>query len=67
MKSSRPRCVADTANRFKLNSGQIDLATIAKNRVRTKAYRDATFDVITTPTPIQQRAFDLLDVSPHRI
>jgi transposase len=43
-----------------------DLATVAKNRVRTKADSDATFDVITTPTPIQQRAFDLLGVS-HRM
>ena len=40
-----------------------DLVTVAKNRVRTKAGCDTTFDVITTPTPIQQRAFDLLGVS----
>lgn len=41
-----------------------DLATIAKNRVRPKVLPDApTFDMITTPTPIQQRAYDLLGVS----
>jgi hypothetical protein len=43
-----------------------DLATVAKNRVCTQAGPDATFDVITTPTPLQQRAFDLLGVS-HRM
>lgn len=43
-----------------------DLATVAKNRVRTKAGGDATFDVITTPTALQQRAFDSLGVS-HRM
>jgi hypothetical protein len=44
-----------------------DLATVAKNRVCPKGDPDATtFDVITTPTPLQQRAFDLLGVS-HRM
>jgi hypothetical protein len=40
-----------------------DLATVAKNRVRTKAARNAAFDIITMPTALQQRAFDLLAVS----
>jgi hypothetical protein len=40
-----------------------DLATIAKNRVRARQPRDAApFDVLTRPTPLQQRAFDLLGV-----
>ena len=40
-----------------------DLATVAKNRVRTMAARNAAFDIITTPTALQHRAFDLLAVS----
>jgi transposase len=44
-----------------------DLATIAKNRVRPRARKTtdpsaAEFDVLTTPTPLQSRIFDLLDV-----
>jgi transposase len=44
-----------------------NLATIAKNRVRTPATKitdtsAAEFDVLTTPTPLQHRIFDLLDV-----
>ncbi len=37
-----------------------DLATLSKNTVRMG---DATFDRLTTPTRVQQRAFDLLGVS----
>lgn len=37
-----------------------DLQTVAKNRVRAGGI---AFDMITTPTPLQQRAFDLLGVS----
>ncbi len=40
-----------------------DLQTIAKNRIQRGELR---FDMITTPTPVQQRAFDLLGVS-HRL
>ena len=40
-----------------------DLATVAKNRVEVG---EATFEQITTPTPLQQRAFDLLAVSYRR-
>jgi len=43
-----------------------DLATVAKNRVRPKGAGAVTFDMITTPTPLQQRAFDLLGVSHRR-
>ena len=42
-----------------------DLSTVAKNRVRPQIEKAAAFDVITTPTPLQQRAFDLLRVSPR--
>src|SRR6516162_7437452 len=37
-----------------------DLATVAKNRVRLGGVE---VDIVTTPTPLQQQAFDLLNVS----
>jgi transposase len=41
-----------------------DLKTVAKNRVLPTGIPGATtFDKITTPTPLQQRAFDLLKVN----
>jgi transposase len=40
-----------------------DLQTVAKNRVK---FNRVTFDKLTTPTRLQQRAFDLLGVS-HRL
>ena len=40
-----------------------DLATIAANRVQPKNGDTPAFDVITTPTPLQERALDLLKVS----
>ena len=43
-----------------------DLATIVKNRQRPKAAADMEFEIITTPTPHQQKALDLLEVS-HRL
>ena len=42
-----------------------DLATVAKNRVCPTTAGAVAFDVITTPTALQQRAFDLLGVSPR--
>jgi hypothetical protein len=42
-----------------------DLATIAANRVQPDADVPA-FTVVTTPTPLQRRAFELLGVS-HRL
>ena len=41
-----------------------DLATIAKNRVQPMAKGEAlpAFDLVTTPTPPQRRAFELLGV-----
>jgi hypothetical protein len=40
-----------------------DLATLTKNRMRSKhADPSARFDLVTVPTPTQQRAFDLLGV-----
>ena len=40
-----------------------DLATVAKNRMLPKIENPVAFDLITTPTPLQQRAFDLLGVN----
>jgi transposase len=39
-----------------------DLATIVKNRIRPRNAEAAAFDMITTPTPLQQLALQLLDV-----
>jgi hypothetical protein len=43
-----------------------DLATIAANRVQPIEGDLPAFTVVTTPTPIQRRAFELLGVS-HRL
>jgi hypothetical protein len=40
-----------------------DLATIVANRVQPKDAAILAFDIITTPTALQQRALDLLRVS----
>jgi DDE family transposase len=40
-----------------------DLATVAKNRLLPNLENPVGFDLITTPTALQQRAFDLLGVN----
>ncbi len=40
-----------------------DLATVVKNRLQPKDGSGASFEMITTPTRLQQRAFDLLGVA----
>jgi hypothetical protein len=40
-----------------------DLATVAKNRILPKLEHPVAFDLITTPTALQQHAFDLLGVN----
>ncbi len=40
-----------------------DLATIVKNRIQPTDKKIAVFDMLTQPTVIQQRAFDLLGVT----
>jgi hypothetical protein len=40
-----------------------DLATIAKNRIVPTTRDPMPFDLFTTPTALQQRAFDLLGVN----
>jgi transposase len=41
-----------------------DLATLAKNRVRTEGATPCEFYEVTQPTEVQRRAFELLGVSP---
>jgi len=43
-----------------------DLATVVKNRLQPKDGPASAFEMITTPTRLQQRAFDLLGVA-HRL
>lgn len=40
-----------------------DLATVVKNRIQPKDTNIAAFNMLTQPTPLQQRAFDLLRVT----
>jgi hypothetical protein len=40
-----------------------DLATLTQNQVRPRGLDEATLDILTTPTPLQQRAFELLGVT----
>ena len=42
-----------------------DLATLTQNRVQAKAPGTPAFEMLATPTPLQQRAFELLGVSPR--
>jgi transposase len=39
-----------------------DLGTIAKNTLRPRATSGASFEMVTTPTPTQKKAFELLGV-----
>ena len=51
---------------LKVHSFQVllsDLATIVKNRIQPKDKKIPTFDMLTTPTKLQQQAFDLLGVA----
>jgi hypothetical protein len=55
-----------TADGLKAHSFQTllgDLATIVKNRIQPKDQTTPAFDIITTPTTIQQKALDLLGVA----
>jgi hypothetical protein len=41
-----------------------DLATVCLNRIQPTDPSMRAFDLVTTPTPLQRRAFGLLEVSP---
>ena len=40
-----------------------DLATIVKNRIQPKDKKIPVFDMLTTPTTLQQKVFDLLSIT----
>ena len=42
-----------------------DLATVARNTLLPSVKGASSFEQLTTPTPLQQRAFDLLGVTPR--
>jgi hypothetical protein len=44
-----------------------DLASVVKSHIKPKGIQLDPFVKITNPTPLQQKAFDLLGVSPHRM
>jgi hypothetical protein len=44
-----------------------DLATLAKAQIRPCNFDVEPFTKLSTPTPVQQKAFDLLQVSPFRV
>lgn len=60
-KAARKR-TADGTPVHSFRSLLAELGTIAKNRIRPKAQGAQTFDMVTTPTPFQKRAFDLLGI-----
>jgi hypothetical protein len=62
----RKAATGKTDDGLKVHSFQTllgDLATIAKNRIRPKDKNIPAFDMLTTPTSLQQRAFVLLGVN----
>ncbi len=64
--ASRKVITQQTEDNLKVHSFQTligDLATIVKNRIQPKDKNIPAFDMLTTPTPGQQRAFDLLGVT----
>ena len=62
----RKAATKKTDDGFQVHSFQTllgDLATIAKNRIQPTDKKIPAFDMLTTPTALQQRAFDLLGVT----
>jgi hypothetical protein len=62
----RKAATRKTDEGLKINSLQTllsDLATIVKNRIQPKDKNIAAFDMLTTPTTLQQKALDLLGVT----
>ena len=53
---------ADGAPVHSFQSLLADLATLARNTVVTAIAPDRPFTVLTRPTPLQQKAFDLLAI-----
>ena len=64
--AKRKAATRKTADRTPVHSFQTllgDLATIVKNRIQPKDQKIPAFDMLTMPTPVQQQAFALLDVT----
>jgi transposase len=62
----RKAATKKTVDGLKVHSFQTllgDLATIVKNRILPKDKKIPAFDMLTTPTTLQQQAFDLLGVT----
>jgi hypothetical protein len=66
LKKAATKQTADKTPVHSFNSLLADLATIAANRVQPHDTNLAAFTVITTPTALQRRAFELLHVN-HRL
>jgi transposase len=65
-RAQRKACSKRTEKGMLVHSFQTllkDLATVVKNRIQPRQAKGLSFDKITTPTPLQQKAFDLLGVS----
>ena len=61
-KASRQRDDNDTPVRF--FRGVLDhLGTLTRNRLKVTGANTAEFDLLTTPTPTQRRAFELLNTA----
>jgi hypothetical protein len=57
------KVAADNSPLHSFHTLMSDLATVAKNRILPTTKDPLPFDLITTPTASQQRAFDLLGVN----
>jgi transposase len=62
-RKARSKLTADGSPVHSFQTLLRDLATLAKNRLHAKDSSAQPFEMLTTPTPLQQRAFDLLGVS----
>jgi hypothetical protein len=63
LRKALTRLTADGTPVHSFQSLLSDLATIAKNRILPTTKDPVPFDLVTSPTPLQQRAFDLLGVN----
>ena len=62
-RKARTKLTTDGAPVHSFQTLLADLATLVKNRLQPKDGSVAPFEMITTPTPLQQRALDLLGVT----
>jgi hypothetical protein len=62
-RKARTKLTADGAPVHSFQTLLADLTTIVKNRFQPKDGSATSFEMITTPTPLQHRALDLLGVS----